>query len=59
MNKIELKRLMTDVAKGKISEKDAQLLIKPKKSDSQRANKPKLNNTRKGKQVLKKKGALE
>ena len=34
MDKKELKRLWTDVAKGKISEKDALLLIKPKKSDS-------------------------
>ena len=32
MDQKELKRLMTDVAKGKISEKDAQLLIKPKKT---------------------------
>ena len=48
MNKIKLKRIMTDVAKGKISKKDAQLLINPKKRDSQRANKPKSTNTRKG-----------
>ncbi len=32
MDKIKLKRLWTDVAKGKISKKDAELLIKPKKT---------------------------
>lgn len=59
MDKKELKRLMTDVAKGKISEKDAQLLINPKKSDSGKPKQKKTANTRKGKKILKKKETLE
>lgn len=47
MNKKELKRLMTDVAKGKISEKDAELLIKPKKRDSGKSKQGKTANARK------------
>ena len=41
MNKIKLKRLMNDVAKGKVSEKDAQLLINPKKTQPDKPNKEK------------------
>ena len=36
MNKIELKRLMTDVAKGKISQKEVDMLMKPKKSKNKK-----------------------
>ena len=41
MNKIKLKRIMTDVAKGKISEKDAQLLINQEKTQPDKPNKEK------------------
>ncbi len=47
MDKIKLKRLWTDVAQGKISEKDAKLLINPKKRDSGKPKQAKKGNTRK------------
>ncbi len=56
MDKRELKRIWTDVAKGKISKKDAELLIKPKKTRQKRDMK---KNTHKRKDVLKKKEALK
>jgi len=34
MDKIKLKRLMTDLAAGRISQKDVDLLIKPKKDEN-------------------------
>ena len=36
MDKIKLKRLMTDVAKGHITQKEADRLIKPKKDDEEK-----------------------
>lgn len=37
----ELKKLMTKVAKGEITEKEAELAIKPKKSDKKRPKREK------------------
>ncbi len=47
MDKIKLKRLMTDVAKGKISEKDAQDIIKKEKVAQKGPKQVKKVNTRK------------
>ena len=47
MDKIKLKRLMTDVAKGKISEKDAQDIIKKEKKQLRKPKQAKTSNTRK------------
>ncbi len=54
MDKIKLKRLMTDVAKGKISEKDAQDLINGKKVHQDKPNKQK-----KGKDTHKRKKSIK
>lgn len=50
MDKIKLKRLMTDVAEGKKTKKDVELLIKPKKT-SQNSSKDELKASEKSKQT--------
>ena len=54
LRKKELKRIMTDVAKGKLSQKDAEKLIKPKKVAQKRPKRQ--NNTHKRKTQLNKLG---
>jgi len=60
MNKKELKKLWTRVAKGEISEREAQDLIKPEKTQPESPvqefeGKSKKDHTHKRKQVLKEK----
>ena len=47
MDKKELKKLMTKLAKGKISQKEVDLLIKPKKVHQNQPHKVKSTHTRK------------